>query len=160
MAELREHAQIFAARAPGSLRLLRMEAGDASIEVQWHSAPGSDQVSARTQAPPSGGPPSDGQTADDTRQMLVTAPLVGTFYRAPAPGRPPFVEVGDHVVPGQTIGIIEAMKLMNSVVAGQPGRVTEVFADDGQPVEFGQPLIALIPPETDADTPPNGAGGS
>jgi acetyl-CoA carboxylase biotin carboxyl carrier protein len=148
IAELREHARIFVTQAPGPLLSLRMRAGDALIEVRWHrGAEDPAAVQADGSAPggsASHGPTPDEPTADDER-MIVRAPLVGTFYRAPAPGRPPFVEAGDHVTPNQTIGIIEAMKLMNSVTAGQQGQVAEILVGDETPVEFGQPLIALVP---------------
>jgi acetyl-CoA carboxylase biotin carboxyl carrier protein len=71
------------------------------------------------------------------------APLVGTFYRAPQPGAKPFVEEGDIVDAGQTIGIVEAMKLMNQVNADQGGRVAEIVANDGDWVEFEQVLMYL-----------------
>ncbi|MER5643433.1 biotin/lipoyl-containing protein [Streptosporangium sp. NPDC002524] len=73
----------------------------------------------------------------------VTAPLVGTFYVAAEPGAPPFVQPGDRVDAGQTIGIVEAMKLMNPVVAGHAGEVVEVVAGNGEPVEYGQVLVRL-----------------
>ena len=73
----------------------------------------------------------------------ITSPMVGTFYRAPSPGAAPFVEVGDTVKKGQVIGIIEAMKLLNEVEADQDGVVTGFAVENGQPVEFGQPLLIL-----------------
>jgi len=73
----------------------------------------------------------------------VRAPLVGTFYRAPAPDAPPFVEVGSRVKPGQTLCIIEAMKLMNEITAEVAGRVVEILVENGQPVEYGQVLFRL-----------------
>jgi acetyl-CoA carboxylase biotin carboxyl carrier protein len=71
----------------------------------------------------------------------VTAPLLGTFYRAPKPGAPPFVDVGSVVEEDTVIGIIEVMKLMNTVRAGRRGRVSAIAAQDGALVEFGQPLL-------------------
>jgi acetyl-CoA carboxylase biotin carboxyl carrier protein len=71
--------------------------------------------------------------------------LVGTYYRSPEPGAKPFVEVGDVVEPDQEVGIIEAMKIMNRIVAETGGRVAELVANDGDMVEFGQPLILLEP---------------
>jgi acetyl-CoA carboxylase biotin carboxyl carrier protein len=76
---------------------------------------------------------------------LVTSPFVGTFYRTPAPDQPPFVEVGSIVKKGQVLCIIEAMKLMNEIEADTPGRVAEVLAENGQPVEFGQSLFRIEP---------------
>ena len=75
----------------------------------------------------------------------VRAPMVGTFYRAPAPGAPPFVEVGAKVEPDDVVCIIEVMKLMNSIRAGRRGQVVEILADNAQLVEYGQPLIVIEP---------------
>ena len=75
----------------------------------------------------------------------MLAPLVGTFYRAGQPGAKPFVEVGDVVEAGQTVCIVEAMKLMNEVVAGEAGRVAEILVENGEPVEFEQVLMYLEP---------------
>ena len=73
----------------------------------------------------------------------VTSPMVGTFYRAPNPGAGPFVKVGDHVEAGQTLGIIEAMKLLNEIEAETSGTVKEICVENAQPVEFGQPLFII-----------------
>lgn len=77
--------------------------------------------------------------------ILVKAPMVGTFYRAPEPGAPPFVEVGQEVSEDDTVCIIEVMKLMNSVPAGMEGTVSRTFVENGEPVEYGQPLMAIDP---------------
>ena len=74
---------------------------------------------------------------------LVKSPMVGTFYRATSPGAKPFVEVGDSVQVGDTLCIIEAMKLMNEIESDKAGVVKQVLAENGQPVEFGQPLIVI-----------------
>lgn len=71
--------------------------------------------------------------------------MVGTFYRSPAPDSPPFVDVGQRVSVGQTLCIIEAMKLMNELESDTAGTVVEILAKNGQPVEFGQPLMLLEP---------------
>ena len=73
----------------------------------------------------------------------VTSPMVGTFYRAPNPGAEPFVKVGDHVEAGQTLGIIEAMKLLNEIEAETSGTIKEICVENAQPVEFGQPLFII-----------------
>jgi len=75
--------------------------------------------------------------------VLLRAPMVGTFYRAPEPGAPPYVEVGTRVEPDSTVCIIEVMKLMNSVPAGCAGVVTQVYVGNAEPVEYGQPLVAI-----------------
>jgi len=75
---------------------------------------------------------------------VVKSPMVGTFYRAASPGAKPFVEVGDEVSPGDTLCIIEAMKLLNEIEADQGGAVKEVYVENGQPVEYGEPLFLIV----------------
>ena len=74
----------------------------------------------------------------------VTSPMVGTVYLAPQPGDPPFVQPGDTVTQGQTLVIIEAMKVMNPIQALRAGTVKAIMVDDAQPVEFGDPLVVLV----------------
>ena len=73
----------------------------------------------------------------------IDAPLVGTFYRAASPEAQAFVKVGDHIAPDTVIGIIEAMKVMNEIKAEKSGMIKEVLVENGQPVEFGQPLFVI-----------------
>ena len=73
----------------------------------------------------------------EQRGHLVTAPMIGTFYASPSPGEPPFVSVGDQVEVGQTIGIIEAMKIMNEIAADRSGTVSDVYVTNSQPVDTG-----------------------
>jgi acetyl-CoA carboxylase biotin carboxyl carrier protein len=85
-----------------------------------------------------------GSLADPARHPgCVPSPMVGTVYRSPEPGTPPFVEVGDSVAAGQTILIVEAMKHMNEVAAPRGGKVVAVLVEDGQPVEYGEPLMIV-----------------
>jgi acetyl-CoA carboxylase biotin carboxyl carrier protein len=89
-------------------------------------------------------PAQEGPTADPARHPgCVPSPMVGTAYLAPEPGALPFVEVGAAVQAGQTILIVEAMKHMNEVAAPRAGRVIEVLVRDGQPVEYGEPLMII-----------------
>ncbi|MCD8488605.1 MAG: acetyl-CoA carboxylase biotin carboxyl carrier protein [Desertifilum sp.] len=81
----------------------------------------------------------------DKRWVEITSPLVGTFYRSPAPDEPPFVDVGDRIRTGQTVCIIEAMKVMNELEAEVSGQIVEVLVENGQPVEFGQTLMRVNP---------------
>lgn len=74
---------------------------------------------------------------------LVRAPMVGTFYRAPSPSSPPFVEIGDRVSEGETLCIIESMKMMNHIKADRPGRLEAILVNNETPVEFDQPLFTL-----------------
>ena len=79
------------------------------------------------------------------RRMIIKSPMVGTFYRAPAPDAPPFVEVGQEIDDGQVICIVEAMKLMNEIKSEVAGRVVEISVESGEAVEFGQPLFVVEP---------------
>jgi acetyl-CoA carboxylase biotin carboxyl carrier protein len=75
--------------------------------------------------------------------LLIVSPMVGTFYRAPSPNSEPFVKIGDQIKEGQTICVVEAMKLMNEVPSDKNGKIKEILVENGQPVEFGQALFRL-----------------
>ena len=77
--------------------------------------------------------------------ILIKSPMVGTFYRASEPGAKPFAEVGEAVEPGTIVGIIEVMKLMNSIPAGNRGVITHILVGDGEPVEYGQVIVVIEP---------------
>ena len=94
-------------------------------------------------AEPAAAPPASTATRSDL--LEVTAPMVGTFYRAPAPGEPAFVEVGSRINVGQTVCILEAMKLMNEIEADTAGTIEAVLVENAEPVEFGQPLFRIKP---------------
>ncbi len=84
--------------------------------------------------------------ADSTEGLFIMkSPIVGTFYSSPSPNAPPFVKVGDTVEAGKVICIIEAMKLMNELEAEVAGRITRIYVESGQPVEYGQSLFAIEP---------------
>lgn len=85
----------------------------------------------------------DKAPVDEAHIGAVTSPMVGTYYSASSPDVPPFVKVGDHVGPDTTVCIIEAMKVFNEIPAGISGRVIAVLAENGEPVEFGQPLFKI-----------------
>lgn len=89
---------------------------------------------------PAAAPPSSAPNGS-----VITSPLVGTFYRRPAPTEPPYVEIGDRVEKGDTICIIEAMKVMNEIKAEHAGIVEKILVEDGKPVEYGQPLLVIRP---------------
>ncbi len=97
-------------------------------------------ASAVSVATPSAAPPSM-----DSKWVDVISPMVGTFYRAPAPDELPFVEVGDRIKTGQTVCIIEAMKLMNEIEAEVSGQVMEILVQNAEPVEYGQVLMRINP---------------
>jgi acetyl-CoA carboxylase biotin carboxyl carrier protein len=85
------------------------------------------------------------KTEEETRVITVTSPIVGTFYRAPSPEAEPFVEVGSKVKKGQVLCIIEAMKLMNEIESEVDGIVIKILVENGQPVEYGEPLFLIEP---------------
>ncbi len=86
------------------------------------------------------------ETEEDTQRLVtVTAPIVGTFYRSPSPDAPPFVDAGIRVKKGQVICIIEAMKLMNEIESEMDGVVIRALVENGQPVEYGEPLFLIEP---------------
>ncbi|GAB4328556.1 MAG: acetyl-CoA carboxylase biotin carboxyl carrier protein [Leptolyngbyaceae cyanobacterium] len=98
--------------------------------------------------PPEGGSPSVPAAfppTNDRRWTEILSPMVGTFYRAPAPDEPPFVDVGDRIRVGQTVCIIEAMKLMNEIESEVAGEVIEILVQNGEPVEYNQPLMRIAP---------------
>ena len=86
-----------------------------------------------------------GKIVETSTGVEVRAPMVGTFYRAPSPESPPYVNVGDHVIPGQTLCIIEAMKIMNEIEAEVSGSISKILVENSKPVEYGQPLFIIEP---------------
>jgi len=97
-------------------------------------------------APASPGGAAAAPEARSTEDLhLVKSPIVGTFYPAPSPGAEPFVKVGAYVEVGQTLCVVEAMKLMNEIESDVSGEVIRIFAENGQPVEYGQPLFGIRP---------------
>jgi len=86
---------------------------------------------------------SEPRSTDDLH--LVKSPIVGTFYASPSPGAEPFVKIGGYVEDGQTLCIVEAMKLMNEIESDSSGEVLRIFVENGQPVEYGQPLFGIRP---------------
>jgi acetyl-CoA carboxylase biotin carboxyl carrier protein len=117
---------------------IELERQDAGTVVTYASAP----PPASASGPAAAGAPAP---AAKPGRMPVVAPLVGVFYRASSPGAKPFADVGDTVERGQVVGIVEAMKMMNEVSAGQRGRVAEILVDNEEYVEFGQALMYLEP---------------
>ena len=106
------------------------------------SAPTVPAAAIASPALPSVAPPSK---SPDEGLHQVKSPIVGTFYESPSPGSPPFVKAGDTVEAGQVLCIIEAMKLMNEIEADASGEVVKRLVNNGQPVEYGQPLFSIRP---------------
>lgn len=130
----------------GGIESLDMAYGELSVslraKVESNSTTYAGNVGTDTASPQFAVPP---VAAVDEAIHIVSAPMIGTFYVAPAPNEPPFVQPGDHVEEGQTIGIIEAMKIMNEIAADRSGTIVEVFAGNAQAVEYGSPLVVLKP---------------
>jgi len=142
-----------------SLEELHLEIGEFKLVVRKRVGRPDDQIAgeAAREPSPAAARPEPLPTASPAGRpaprvqrdgmIEVRAPMVGTFYRAPAPGAPPFVEVGAKVEPDDVVCIIEVMKLMNSIRAGRRGRVVEILAENAELVEYGQPLIVIEPIE-------------
>ena len=143
-----EEARDLIKRLEGSsVQRFAVEAGDTRIEIERGIPSG---VAAAAGAPPAAAPAGSQDGAGDSEvdgRHPIMAPLVGTFYSAGQPGADPFVKVGDAVEVGQTVAIVEAMKLMNHVQADVAGKVAEILLEDGQWVEFEQVLMYLEAPE-------------
>jgi acetyl-CoA carboxylase biotin carboxyl carrier protein len=130
-----------------AVRISRMPTGAAAIHsMPTYAMPMAAPVAAPAQAAASA-PAAAAAEAPAARpranEHVVTAPMVGTFYASPSPGAKAFVEIGDEVKVGQTLCIIEAMKMMNQIESDKAGRVTSIMARNGDPVEFGQPLFVV-----------------
>lgn len=134
------------AKTKGPVSRLSVQAGDYRVEIEWdQSVAGAGAVAAAPMTAPA-----EDVTVPERRQA-ITAPLVGAFYRRPEPGAEPFVEEGDVVEAGQTVAIIEAMKIMNPIEADRPGRIAKILVGDGEVVEFGQELMLLESLDADTD---------
>ena len=132
----------------------RLEGEDFRLEVRRNlpvmpsapapmvAAPAALSAPQETAAAP---PPPPATAASRSDLQAITAPMVGTFYRSPAPGESPFVELGTRIKAGQTVCILEAMKLMNELEADVAGEVVEILVENGTPVEFGQVLFRIRP---------------
>jgi acetyl-CoA carboxylase biotin carboxyl carrier protein len=130
-----------------NLAEIEVEADGTRIRVVREHAPGA--VAPRVEAAPTIAAPLQqpgAEAVESTAHLLtIEAPMVGTFYRAPKPDAPPFVAEGDMVKEGQVVCIVEAMKLMNEIESKVAGRIAKIVVENGQPVEFGQPLFVVDP---------------
>ncbi|MFX1761039.1 acetyl-CoA carboxylase biotin carboxyl carrier protein [Paraburkholderia sp. A1RI-2L] len=135
---------------------LEVTEGEGKVRIVKNAPPVYVQPSAAQYAPPLAGAPFAAAPAPAAEAgapaaaapalpqgHVVTSPMVGTFYRAPSPGADPFVQVGDTVKEGQTLCIIEAMKLLNEIESDAAGVVKEILVENGQAVEYGQPLFVI-----------------
>ena len=158
MAMQLDHEQLhrlLEALADSDIQEFRLEGDDFRLEVRRNlptqavMAPVMPVPSMAAPAVPNGdtasSSPPPAATATRSDLLDITAPMVGTFYRAPAPGEDPFVEIGTRIDVGQAVCILEAMKLMNELETEVSGEVVEILVDNGTPVEFGQVLMRVRP---------------
>jgi len=136
---------------------LAAETGISDLEVQSNGrvfrigrngqafSPAAVSLPAVVHAPAAAAPAAPVAADESSRYVRITSPLVGTFYAAPAPDADPYVEVGSRVAAGQTICIVEAMKLMNEIPAETAGRIVRILVQNAKPVEYGQELFWLDP---------------
>lgn len=121
---------------------------DEPAQVRYREIPAAETAPPAAPAPegvPPAAPaaPSADQLAVGDNQFLVTSPIVGTFYRAPSPESPPYVEVGSTVSKGTVLCIVEAMKIMNEIECEVTGKISTILVENAQPVEYGQPLFIV-----------------
>jgi acetyl-CoA carboxylase biotin carboxyl carrier protein len=123
--------------AEGKVRIVK--GGGAGVQQVVATAP----VAAPAPTAPTVPAPAPVAAAEAPRGHVVKSPMVGTFYRSSSPGAKPFVEIGSQVKEGETICIIEAMKILNEIEADKTGTITEILCENGQAVEYGQPLFVI-----------------
>ncbi len=123
-----------------SVRISRMPTGGIAAQTPSYYAPPPMQALAPPQAAAA---PAAAPAAPKVAEHVVTAPMVGTYYASPSPGAKAFVEIGSEVKVGQVLCIIEAMKMMNQIECDKAGRVAAVMVNNGDPVEFSQPLFVI-----------------
>lgn len=135
--------ELIAMMSKGGISELDLTTGDVSIRLRSQTA----TVAVAAAGVPSGTAPAPVQTpvSQEPEGHVITSPMIGTYYSAPAPGEAAFVQVGDEVEMGQVIGIIEAMKIMNEITADHSGVVSDVLVQNAQPVEYGTPLMRVVP---------------
>jgi acetyl-CoA carboxylase biotin carboxyl carrier protein len=124
---------------------IEIEENNLRVRVARNAAAPAPAVSLTTIAPAAGSVPSQGAAPSslENHPGVVTSPMVGTAYRSPEPGAAAFVEVGSVVREGQTLLIVEAMKTMNQIAAPRGGTVKRILVENGQPVEYGEPLMII-----------------
>lgn len=145
--DLKELKALVRLMESSDLAELEVAQGDRRIRIRRRSDDGVPVI--RTGAPVQGGAKASATpvapAADTAGLVPIESPMVGTFYRAPAPGAEPYVKEGDTIQKGTVVCIVEAMKLMNEIESEVAGRIAGVVAENGKPVEFGQPLFLVEP---------------
>jgi len=145
--DLRKIKKLIEMLQESDLNEIEVKEGEESVRInrkkEVHISPSAPQVSISAPAPQQSVSPPAIEEEPTHELAKITSPMVGTFYRSPAPGKPAFVEIGQKVKAGDVVCIVEAMKMMNQVKSEVDGVVREIHIEDGQPVEFDQPLISI-----------------
>ena len=152
MMDIRKVKKLIELLEESGISEIEISEGEESVRISRHPNPGT--VSVATTSVPMNMAPAAAQTpaaqsapaaapVAPQRGTQVTAPMVGTFYSGPAPGAKPFVDIGTQVKPGDTLCVIEAMKMMNQIESEVSGKVVSVLVENGNPVEFGQALFVI-----------------
>jgi acetyl-CoA carboxylase biotin carboxyl carrier protein len=151
MMDIRKVKKLIELLEESGISEIEISEGEESVRISRYPKPGTVTTTvapAAVAAPPpapaaaTAAAPAE-PAAPPVRGQQVTAPMVGTFYSGPAPGAKPFVEIGTEVKPGDTLCVIEAMKMMNQIESEFAGRVVSILVENGNPVEFGQPLFVI-----------------
>jgi acetyl-CoA carboxylase biotin carboxyl carrier protein len=149
MMDIRKVKKLIELLEESGISEIEISEGEESVRISRYPKPGTVTTTVAPAAPAATPPPAAAPAAPvepppaPARGQQVTAPMVGTFYSGPAPGAKPFVEIGTEVKPGDTLCVIEAMKMMNQIESEFAGRVVSVLVENGSPVEFGQPLFVI-----------------
>ena len=130
---------------------IEIKEGEEAVRISRNSsvtttvaAPAAAPVAAPAPSPAASAASEEKPAPQATSGHVVSSPMVGTFYRSPSPSSPPFVEVGTHVKAGDVVCIVEAMKMMNQIEAEKAGIIEAILVNDGEPVEFDQPLVTIV----------------
>jgi acetyl-CoA carboxylase biotin carboxyl carrier protein len=147
MMDIRKVKKLIELLEESGISEIEISEGEESVRISRYPKPGAVATTVAVPAAPAASPAAPAQAAAapaaPTRGQQVTAPMVGTFYSGPAPGAKPFVEIGTEVKAGDTLCVIEAMKMMNQIESEYTGRVVSILVENGNPVEFGQTLFVI-----------------
>jgi acetyl-CoA carboxylase biotin carboxyl carrier protein len=150
MMDIRKVKKLIELLEESGISEIEISEGEESVRISRYPKPGTVTTAVAAAAPAAAAPaaapaapPAAPETPPPSRGQQITAPMVGTFYSGPAPGAKPFVEIGTEVKPGDTLCVIEAMKMMNQIESEFAGRVVSILVENGNPVEFGQPLFVI-----------------
>jgi acetyl-CoA carboxylase biotin carboxyl carrier protein len=150
MMDIRKVKKLIELLEESGISEIEISEGEESVRISRYPKPGTVVTTAPPAAAAAPAPAAAAPTAaaaepaaPPVRGQQVTAPMVGTYYSGAAPGAKPFVDIGTEVKPGDTLCVIEAMKMMNQIESEFAGRVVSVLVENGSPVEFGQPLFVI-----------------